>query len=78
MQELKKLVYKVMLASFNETRPDVRPEPRQVAKMLDLLWDHGPTAGQQDDKVTLLVEGERGRGMKERESQRESERERDY
>ena len=75
MQELKKLVYKVMLASFNETRPDVRPEPRQVAKMLDLLWDHGPTAGQQDDKVTLHVErgggeGERGReggGKRERE-----------
>ena len=43
MQELKKRVYKVMLASFYEMRPDVRPEPRQVAQMLspkvlDLLW----------------------------------------
>jgi hypothetical protein len=38
MQELKNRVYKVIRASFNEMRPDVRPEPRQVAQMLDLLW----------------------------------------
>ena len=38
VQELKNRVYKVILVSFNEMRPDVRPEPRQVAQMLDLLW----------------------------------------
>jgi hypothetical protein len=53
--------------------------------MLDLLWDHGPTAGQQDEKVTLHVEREKGGGgggrgsetERDRESQRERVRERE-
>ena len=36
-----------MLTSFDELRPDLRQEPGQVEKMLDLLWSRGPTAGTQ-------------------------------